>query len=95
MSKDVNQETEALNNHVAFSQSLLADQLKCTQSSEHALINWLSGDPPGFQSIEQPTTLPQQQQPATVGGPMGLPAGVIPSIQQQPIINSTGYNMRM
>lgn len=94
MSKDVNQETEALNNHVAFSQSLLADQLKCTQSSEHSLVNWLSGEPPGFQSNEQPTTLLQQQLTSVVG-PMGLPAGVIPSIQQQPsTIIATGYNMR-
>jgi len=46
MSKDSSLETEAYNNHVAFSQSLLADQFKCTKVPEHALINWFSGDPP-------------------------------------------------
>lgn len=85
MSKDVNQETEALNNHVAFSQSLLADQVKCTQSSEHSLIHWLSGDPPGFQSTGDPSVLTQQQQVNTIS-----------TIQQQQtsVVNS-GYNMRI
>lgn len=85
MSKDVNQETEALNNHVAFSQSLLADQVKCTQSPEHSLIHWLSTD--GLQSTGDPALLIQQQQ-------------VNPNQQQQPqqhqtsVVN-TGYNMRV
>lgn len=48
MSKDVHQESEVYNNHVAFSQSLLADQYKCTQYAEHSLINWFSGEPPAF-----------------------------------------------
>lgn len=40
-------ETEAYNNHVTFSQSLLADQYNCTKYPEHAaLISWYSGDPP-------------------------------------------------
>lgn len=48
MSKNSNQETEAYNNHLAFSQTLLADQYKCTKYTEHELINWVSGDPPGY-----------------------------------------------
>lgn len=48
MSKNTNQETEAYNNHLAFSQTLLADQYKCTKFAEHNLIHWTSGDPPGY-----------------------------------------------
>lgn len=48
MSRNSNQETDAYNNHLAFSQTLLADQYKCTTYPEHGLINWFSGDPPSF-----------------------------------------------
>lgn len=40
------QEREAYQNHVRFSQMLLTDQYKCASISEHALMNWVSGDPP-------------------------------------------------
>lgn len=41
MSQDSLLETEAYNNHLAFSQSLLQDQYTCTKYPEHtALINW-------------------------------------------------------
>lgn len=46
MSQEGLQETEAYNNHVSFSQTLLADQYKCTKSAEHVLINWYTGEPP-------------------------------------------------
>lgn len=46
MSKDSLLETEAYNNHLAFSQTLLADQYKCTKFPEHVLINWFAGEPP-------------------------------------------------
>jgi hypothetical protein len=46
MLKEPALETEAYNNHVAFSQTLLADQYTCTRYPEHALINWIHGDPP-------------------------------------------------
>lgn len=46
MSKETFSESEAHNNHVTFSNSLLADQYKCTKFPEHALINWFSNDPP-------------------------------------------------
>lgn len=60
MSQEVHQETEAYNNHVAFSQTLLADQYNCTQSPEHAiLLNWFSCDPPTYADSTQ-----QQQQNA-------------------------------
>lgn len=48
MSKDTFQETDAYNNHVTFSHTLLADQYKCTKYPEHTLINWFSGDPPSY-----------------------------------------------
>lgn len=51
LSKNSNQETEAYNNHLAFSQTLLADQYKCTKFAEHNLINWFADDPPGFETI--------------------------------------------
>lgn len=59
MSQEVHQESEAYNNHVTFSQTLLADQYKCTKFPEHALINWVGGDPPNCaesQSATTPTT---------------------------------------
>lgn len=46
MSRDSILETEAYNNHLAFSQTLLADHYKCTKSTEHNLINWFTGIPP-------------------------------------------------
>ncbi|XP_055694674.1 MAU2 chromatid cohesion factor homolog [Lutzomyia longipalpis] len=46
MSRDTILESEAYNNHLAFSQTLLADHYKCTKSSEHNLINWFTGLPP-------------------------------------------------
>ncbi|XP_059607881.1 MAU2 chromatid cohesion factor homolog [Phlebotomus argentipes] len=46
MSRDSILETEAYNNHLAFSQTLLADHYKCTKSQEHNLINWFTGLPP-------------------------------------------------
>lgn len=46
MSKEAFSESEAHNNHIKFSNSLLADQYKCTKFPEHALINWFSNDPP-------------------------------------------------
>lgn len=54
MSKDMHQETEAYNNHVAFSQTLLADQYNCTKSSEHSLLlNWFAADPPIYTETPQ------------------------------------------
>lgn len=47
MSKDASQETEAYNNHLAFSKSLL-DQFKCTKFTEHSLIYWYSDDTPSI-----------------------------------------------
>lgn len=48
LSKNSNQETEAYNNHLAFSQTLLNDQYKCTKFVENNLINWFADDSPGF-----------------------------------------------
>ena len=56
MEKNANEETEAYNNHLAFSQSLLADQYKCTKFPEHVLINWISGDPPAYETTAMPST---------------------------------------
>lgn len=53
MSKETFNESEAHNNHVSFSNSLLADQYKCTKFPEHALINWFVGDPPVVTDITQ------------------------------------------
>lgn len=61
MSQEVIQEKEALNNHLSFSQTLLADQYKCIKYPEHGLINWFSGEPPNsaeLQSLQQSTTVP-------------------------------------
>lgn len=55
MSRNSNQETDAYNNHLAFSQTLLADQYKCTTYPEHVLINWYSGEPPSFASSGEQT----------------------------------------
>lgn len=54
MSKDANLETEAYNNHLAFSKSLL-DQFKCTKFTEHSLIYWYSDDAP---IVEGPAAVP-------------------------------------
>lgn len=56
MSKNINQETESYNNHLAFSQSLIADQFKCTKYAEHDMINWFIGDPPVGQIVETVAT---------------------------------------
>lgn len=48
MSQDTQNETEAHNNHLNFSKSLIDDQYKCSSFPEHSLIDWFSGDPPGF-----------------------------------------------
>lgn len=48
MSRNTLQEKDAYNNHLAFSQTLLADQYKCTKFAEHSLINWFVGEPPAF-----------------------------------------------
>lgn len=48
MSKNPQQEKEALNNHIKFSQALLADQYKCSKYPENSLINWFMDDPPTF-----------------------------------------------
>lgn len=56
MSAEVHQETEAYNNHVTFSESLLNDQYNCAQTREHiALLNWSNGDPPTFAEVQQNT----------------------------------------
>lgn len=57
MSQEIHQESEAYNNHVTFSQTLLQDQYKCTKYPEHALINWFSGEPPNCSGL-QPNALP-------------------------------------
>lgn len=51
MSKDGPQETEAYNNHLAFSQRLLAEY-QCTKYPEHSLINWISGEPPTEMQVD-------------------------------------------
>lgn len=49
MSQEVHQETEAYNNHVTYSQTLLSDQYSARQTPEHALlVNWFNGEPPTF-----------------------------------------------
>lgn len=48
MSRNTAQEEGAYKNHLAFSQTLLADQYKCTKFAEHSLINWFAGEPPRF-----------------------------------------------
>lgn len=58
MSKDASQETEAYNNHLAFSKSLL-DQFKCTKFTEHSLIYWYSDDAPT--TVDGPATVPLVQ----------------------------------
>lgn len=72
MSQEVHQETEAYNNHVAFSQTLLADQYNCTQSREHAiLLNWFAGDPPAYADVQQQQ---QQQQLQQQQNTMAMPS---------------------
>lgn len=65
MSKDSLLETEAYNNHLAFSQSLLAEQYQCTKFPEHNLVFWLGGGPetghPSTQHQQQLQALQQQQ----------------------------------
>lgn len=57
ISKEAHQESEAYANHVNFSQSLLTDQYKCANMPEHALINWVNGDPPKCVEV-QPNAKP-------------------------------------
>lgn len=58
MSQDTQNETEAHNNHLNFSKSLIDDQYKCSSYPEHSLIDWFSGDPPGFiENVQQNTSL--------------------------------------
>lgn len=58
MSKDANQETEAYNNHLAFSKSLL-DQFKCTKFTEHSLIYWYNDN--DAQTMLDPSAIPAVQ----------------------------------
>lgn len=45
MSMDTTKENEAYQNHMKFSQSLLADQYQCTALTEHLLLlNWFGGN---------------------------------------------------
>lgn len=53
MSKDSLLETEAYNNHLAFSQMLLAEQYQCTKFPEHNLVFWLGGDQANASSSSQ------------------------------------------
>lgn len=58
MSQDTQNETEAHNNHLNFSKSLIDDQYKCSSYPEHSLIDWFTGDPPGFiETAQQNTSL--------------------------------------
>lgn len=62
MSKNSLLETEAYNNHLAFSQTLLTEQYHCTKYPEHNLVFWFGGNtndqlPPPQQQLQQ-----QQQQ---------------------------------
>lgn len=93
MSKDTQYEKEALSNHVKYSESLIADQLRCVQSVHHNLIDWLKGPPPPLLSpiSTDAVALPNQIAPTTVPVP-GLSSGDssvvapvygIPSTQQQ------------
>lgn len=69
MSKDVHQETEAYNNHVAFSRTLLADQYNCTNTPEHSLLlNWATNDHSSYADakLQQPPPQQTQQQQSNV-----------------------------
>lgn len=59
MSKDSLLETEAYNNHLAFSQTLLAEQYQCTKFPEHNVVFWLGE--PGTASQQQLLAMQQQQ----------------------------------
>lgn len=61
MSKDSNLETEAYNNHQAFSQTLLSEQYQCTKFPEHNLVFWLGGSESANASSQQLHALQQQQ----------------------------------
>ena len=39
-------ETDALELHINFSQSLLNDQFKCSTLPEHSLLTWVTSEPP-------------------------------------------------
>ncbi|CAD7092588.1 unnamed protein product [Hermetia illucens] len=69
MSKDVQREKESYANHVKYSEALLADQRKCSTLPQHALLQWLSGDPiitgevvSNVVATPQPSTSAQFQQ---------------------------------
>lgn len=53
MSKDSMLESEAYNNHLAFSQTLLAEQYQCTKFPEHSLVFWLGDQANQQQPIQQ------------------------------------------
>lgn len=70
MLKEPALENEAYNNHLNFSQNLIADQLKCTKFPEHTLINWVQGDPPlPMLTQELPEPVPVQQTATVVRVP--------------------------
>ena len=53
MSKDSLLETEAYNNHLAFSQTLLAEQYQCTKFPEHNVVFWLGDQGNSSQQPQQ------------------------------------------
>nr|XP_040222427.2 MAU2 chromatid cohesion factor homolog [Anopheles coluzzii] len=87
MLKEPTQEIEAYNNHVHFSQNLIADQLKCTKFPEHALINWFQGDPPlpmlSQDLLLQPTAATIVAPTVAVASGSGVPLVVQQQQQQQ------------
>lgn len=63
MSKDSLLETEAYNNHLAFSQTLLAEQYQCTKFPEHNVVFWLGEQGNASQSHTQTMQLQQALPP--------------------------------